>query len=288
MSLNKVIATGSYVGNGSTTVVSIGWRPAQVMIFSTRTTGPGTGRALSVRSDTQPGSNTLFCDTGVSIAVGITMTATGFSVNSDDRINRSGETFHWLAFRNFASALTQQSYIGDGAPSQNISLGLSPTVGIIVAVTPALWLKWPSMGTQSTVRYNGSTALLALTSEFVAGGVDVGGGLNNNLITYHPNWIYQGDGSTRHVQEGTYTGNAGINSVTLGRQPKSVYIYNSTSPLLGFKTASMAGADLGELGTGWSWAPAGGVTITSIGFNLDPSPNWNGAGNTYRYMALFD
>ena len=72
------------------------------------------------------------------------------------------------------------------------------------------------------------------------------------------------------VVVGTYTGTNGIINISLGSQPKAVFLIFGFSTLCNIQ------------GTGKN----GQLSLNSTGFTVDPGSSYNTQGTMYRYIAL--
>ncbi len=87
MSLDAIIETGTYTGNGTTQSVAIGWQPALVMTFSTRGGAPA-GKGLTVKVPDMAGDDVMICSTVAlfDVADGVTLTSTGTAARGNGRM----------------------------------------------------------------------------------------------------------------------------------------------------------------------------------------------------------
>lgn len=287
MSLDIIIETGSYTGNSATQSIAIGWQPALVMIASARTSGPAAGRALSFKLPDMVGDDFGECSSGFGLTTlnGITLTSTGFDVGSDDVINDSGFTFHWVAIRE-GPAVDSGTYTGSGGTT-NVTTGRQPSVVLCPQVTPPgpemLW-KFASQASDAMVSFEsaivGSTGLTLVSTGF-----DATNEADDSGETFDWVALYDIVGSTRHFETGSFTGDGNASqSISLGRQPKFVMIFNETSGAeYGLKSDTMAGDDYALLDTAYSFDTTGGITLVADGF--DVAADFNTLNDVYRFMV---
>jgi hypothetical protein len=289
MSLEKIIATGSYSGDGASQSISIGWQPAMVMIVSSRTTGPSTGRGVAFKFADMAGDDFACCETEAvyTTSNGITLTSDGFSVGSDDCINKNAQTFYWVAFRE-CPAVDTGSYTGGGT-GQTITTGRQPDAVFIFdstsSVVKTMHWKFSSMASAYCERFdydlNGADVITLASNGFtVSGSADASG------ETFYWVAFYNDKQPTRHTECVTWSGDGGGDkTVTLGYQPKFVLICRDLDPAeyddMDFKTIDMASSGRGELHTDYTWETGGTCTISSTGFTTDQ----NASGETYYALV---
>jgi hypothetical protein len=90
---------------------------------------------------------------------------------------------------------------------------------------------------------------------------------------------------------GTYSGNDGTTTITLGWQPALVmtFIDKGGGPTLrgiGIKCPDMAGDDTLILSTDAVWLTANGITLTSTGFTVGSDSRLNSSGDDVYWIAL--
>ena len=271
MTQNNIFHTGSYTGNGGTQSISIGWQPALVLICSERSSGPSAGRAISFKTPDMAGDDFLECsaDAIFTTVNGITLTSDGFSVGSDDVINRSTTVFHFLAVRDHP-AIDTGTYTGNGTDPQSITTGRQPGAVFV----------WQTSGTEEAAFKPGSLssndsftfvagAATATDITLTSTGFDVEGGLNTNTETYIWFALYTIVGSDQHIETDTYQGIGTPNPLlTIGYQPRFVFIFDGNGEKFGFKTDTMSSGEHGRLNaTDYTYETGTtGVVIESDGF----------------------
>jgi len=166
--LAQSVESGSYTGTGATLDVTIGWAPAFVVVVSTRTTGAATGRGVVFKSVEQSGAN-AFQRTGagaITITAGVTITNTGFQLNTNAVVNNSGTVFHWFAFRHNGGATPSEegyetgTYTGNGAASVDVITNSPPAFVWIMlddTTSSTLAMKTSDMSGETCARISGTT-----------------------------------------------------------------------------------------------------------------------------------
>lgn len=122
------IKKGSYTGTGSSqNVTGVGFSPLYVMLRANDTT---TGRQGNHRSSVLTGSDSLLYGASANITTGITsLQADGFGVGTNAAANASGQTYHYLAFKNTGGgcstprsqtvAVSADSWVDQSSPTSN-------------------------------------------------------------------------------------------------------------------------------------------------------------------------
>lgn len=284
MSLDLIIETGSYTGNASSQSIAVGWQPDVVLIASSRSSGPANGRCLAFKTADMSGDDFIRNAAAASYHTvnGLSLTASGFSVGSEDSINNSGTIFHWMAIRG-GPAIDVGTYTGSGGTT-TITTGRQP-VAVLLAQTT---------GTESfqikSEDYSGSTNWIftgtaAEGSNITLQSTGFQGTADADLSgeTYMYVALYSLVGSTRHWRSGTYTGNGTSQAVALGAQPKWVTALRRAGAFQGcFKSSTMTLTLMGLLETNYSFTT--GLTLTSTGFTATGA-DANASGDSYVWYA---
>lgn len=110
------IASGSFTGNGtSQSITTPGWQPDFVFIKG------GTNRA-AIKTSTMTTDLTKQITLAAALFSGITITATGFDVNGDARVNENAITFYWFAIRdNGAGDFGVHTYEGNNTSDRVVA-----------------------------------------------------------------------------------------------------------------------------------------------------------------------
>jgi hypothetical protein len=93
--VDQIRRTGSYIGNGTSQAIAIGWQPKYIHIMNT--SGAPAGRRGGFKTDTMAGNNMIQHDG--STATGVTITSTGFSIDGSAMVNFSADPYTWIAVR---------------------------------------------------------------------------------------------------------------------------------------------------------------------------------------------
>ena len=95
--IDQVRRLGSYVGTGATQDVVVGFQPKYVHIMNVTAGAIPAGRRGGYKSDQMSGNNAI--DHSGAGATGVTITATGFTLDAAVLFNNTGDNYTWLAIR---------------------------------------------------------------------------------------------------------------------------------------------------------------------------------------------
>jgi len=89
-------ASGTYTGNGTTQAVALGFRPSFVKIYQ-----ESDNDESAEFVDGQPAGSAYSYAAALAFvaANAVTLSASGFSVGSDNSVNESAKSYRWVAFR---------------------------------------------------------------------------------------------------------------------------------------------------------------------------------------------
>jgi hypothetical protein len=126
-----VVVTGSYVGNGTDdrAFIGLGFAPA-FMVIKADDSEPVICRTSSMSGDA---SKEMADDVSLLANRIQSLDADGFTLGSDNDVNKGGKTYHWTAFAAKPGEITVGSYVGDGADDRLVSgLGFEPDLVIVL------------------------------------------------------------------------------------------------------------------------------------------------------------
>ena len=105
--------TGSYVGNAvdNRAINTVGFTPDLVIVKS-RAAGLGVARTSTMAGDV---SKSLGNAQALAANRIQSLTATGFTIGTQNTVNANGTTYSWVAFRTCAGTMSVGSYTGNGA-----------------------------------------------------------------------------------------------------------------------------------------------------------------------------
>lgn len=229
--------SGSYVGNGTSQTITLAANAAMVFVVSGDTGATAADRGGAMAIDSMPaGAGWTWSDATVKYAYiasgGVTFGTNDFTVGSNTKVNKSGETFYWYAIH-AGSWIKTGTYVGttkDGFIGfQTINLGVDCTNALAFAVRG------------DTDAADGSAAIslpdhdnnLAMAFEQAAAG-----GKNHTSMTDVVSSIYG-------VSAGLYVRNGGPGALgfTSNMNVKDTTYYYAVMPsLTGFGTSGVVNA----------------------------------------------
>ena len=120
------VRTGSYVGDSSIDdrpITGIGFRPDMVIVKG------DIALEAVVRTATMTGDTAKPAAGGVALTSNLvqSLDENGFTIGTDNRVNQTGTTYHWVAFEAAAGQLTVGTYGGNGTAGTSVTgVGFQP------------------------------------------------------------------------------------------------------------------------------------------------------------------
>jgi len=225
-------AHGTYVGSGSgQSITGVGFQPAAVIVKGDLTEHGHIRTVDMDANDSKPFDNVAFVTDGIT-----SLDADGFTVSTDDDVDKSGETYYWMAWKAEAGVVATGEYTGDGVDDRQIT-----GAGFL----PAVVMVFPDFAKacciyQSTFGSNGSLPL-GLGGIYNADGIQAVHGdgfeigtndfVNKSTEKYY--WLAMRH-STGQLITGTYTGNGidGRAITGVGFEPVYVILVGKNSSSL--------------------------------------------------------
>jgi len=280
------MATGSYTGDGTDNraIAAVGFQPDFVIVKDTNTNA-GVARTSTMAGDVSKpmGTSTAFQADNIQ-----SLTANGFTIGTNARVNQSGRTYHWVAFKANGQAMTVGTYTGNGTSQARTGVGFSPE-NVIVFGNNAQRAATRFSGSARTYRFDATTSVTGGISSLDADGFSVGNAVeaNANAVAYH--YVAFND-VANSIDVASYTGNNTDNRgiATVGFQPEYVLVRaddNTTGRPAVARPASLA-ADSSLLFTATAAAANQIQALQAGGFQLGTSANVNANAVTYYYLAL--
>jgi hypothetical protein len=280
------MATGSYLGDaGDNRAIPVGFQPDFVIVKDTNN-GDGAARSASMTGDVSKPMGTLTAFVADHIQ---SLTATGFTIGTNNRVNRNNRTFHWVAFKTNSQAMTVGTYTGNGAVSRPFTgFGFSPEAVILMGNNAQRAVSHLSGMTRS-YGFDASTGTTTGVTSLDADGFSVGNAVeaNANGVAYH--YVAFND-VANSIDVASYAGNNSDNRnvATVGFQPEYLLIRandTATGRSANARPSSLAG-DSTQLFT----ATANGTNriqaLQANGFQLGTSTDVNANTVNYYYLAL--
>ena len=181
-----VLKVGSYTGNGtSQAITGAGFSPEYVAVMS------AAGRDAVNRFSGM--TNTFDFEDDKGIADRITsLDADGFSVGANDRVNRSAETYHYIAVNEFAGSTDVGTYSGNATDDRSITgVGFQPEYVMVRANDAATNRKqnhkFVSQTDPNASFFRAEAAYATGVKAFLSDGFKLGtdGSVNASGVTYH-------------------------------------------------------------------------------------------------------
>jgi len=268
------VATGTYTGNGiDNRNIAVPFAPHVVIVKGT-STQTGVARTVTMSGDL---SKPLAGGTTAGTNFIQSLTATGFQVGTNGRVNTNGTRYDWVAFEAAEDAMQVGTYVGNGSTRSVSGVGFSPEY---VMVLPAGNGRAVSRATGQTTsfQFDSDTGSAARITSLDADGFSVGSStdVNNSGQVYH--WIaWNQRGGLTDVS--TYTGTGGANfTAYTGFQPAyAIARRNDTA------TASEAHQRMSSQAAGDSYpfAASGALTDSLTAFNaVETAMGTNAVANT--------
>ena len=232
------MTTGSYVGNGAAgrKITGLGFRPDIVIVKGNDSDGTFTPTSTILRSSTMVGdsSKPMVLDNALVGNEVQSLDVDGFTVGSERRVNQSGVTFYWAAFKVDAD-MKVGTYTGNGGAQSITGLGFSPEYVIVMssANRRAVHAASPAPAGRSFEFESAGWLANQITSLDATGFSVVHNGAapyaNENLVLYH--YVAWNDAPLK-TRIGSYAGNGADNrNITgIGFQPEYLIvkaIYNN-------------------------------------------------------------
>jgi hypothetical protein len=279
------MASGTYTGDATDNrAIAVGFQPDFVMVKDTGNS-EGAARSSSMAGDVSKPMGSL---TAFQADVIQSLTATGFTVGTDNRVNRNNRTYHWVAFKANNQAMQVGTYTGNGTTQSITGVGFQPELVILLG-NNAQRAAARYSGAARTYGFDASTGVTTGVTAFGADGFSVGAAAeaNANGVAYH--YIAFND-FANSISVGSYTGNNTDNRdiTTPAFQPEFVMVRaddTATGRSANWHPASFAG-DNTLLFTGTASGTNRIQALQATGFQLGTSTDVNANTVSYRYLAV--
>ena len=279
------MASGSYAGDGTDNrAIAVGFQPDFVIVKDTgNAEGAARSSTMAANASKPMGSATAFAADVIQ-----SFTATGFVIGTDNDVNRTGRTFHWVAFKANSQAMRVGTYTGNGTSQSPTGFGFSPEAVILMGNNNARAVTRMSGMTRSFGLDNTTGVTTAVTS-LDADGFSVGNGAeaNTNGVAYH--YVAFND-FANSIDVASYTGNNTDpnNIASVGFQPAFVMVRandTATGRRANWRPSSLAG-DSTLLFTGTAATNNRIQALQANGFQLGTQTDVNANAVTYHYLAV--
>jgi hypothetical protein len=285
------VASGAFTGTGvdNRAVTGVGFKPDVVIVKSDDNSG-----VAEIRTSTMTGDATKPMTGATALTANLiqSLDSDGFTLGSNNAVNRSGRAYHWLAFKAFSGQMTLGTYTGNGTAGHAITgLGFSPEYAIVMAAT-AQRADQRMAPMARSYQFDGdtgsTTAITSLDSNGFTLGTDAE--VNQSGTTYHyVAWNQNVD----EMKTASYTATGAAHSVTgVGFQPSYVIVHAMNTTGAAREGAQRAAALTGtasQLFTATANEATGITALQSDGFQVGTSVTVNNATTgTYAYVAFKD
>jgi hypothetical protein len=279
------MASGTYAGNGvDGRAIAVGFQPDFVIVKS------DAGREGVARTATMAGQDTKPLGTASAFQANYiqSLTATGFTVGTNSRVNMVGDDYYWVAFKTNSQAMAVGNYTGNGAFTRNVTgVGFQPEMVMVFGDTgQRAVLRTVDMS--RTFRFELGTGSTTGLTGSGGDGFTVGNSaeVNSNGVAYHYVAFNEVADS---FDVGTYTGNGADNrAIGTGFQPEYVLVRADdvvTQRPGVHRPSSLAGDNTLEFG-----ATAMGTNriqaLEATGFQIGNNSDVNANGVDYDYFAV--
>jgi hypothetical protein len=279
------MASGTYTGDANDDrAIAVGVQPDFVMVKDAGNS-EGAARSSSMNGDiTKPmGSLTAFqADTIQSLD------PNGFTIGTDNSVNRKNRTYYWSAFKANAQAMKVGTYSGNGTTQSITGVGFQPELVILMG-NNAQRAAARYSGAARTYGFDASTGVTTGVTAFGADGFSVGAAAeaNANNVAYH--YVAFND-FANSISVGSYTGNNTDNRsiATPNFQPEFVMVRaddTATGRAANWHPSAFAGDNtllFANTASGTNRIQA----FQATGFQLGTSTDVNANTVNYNYLAV--
>jgi len=279
------MASGSYTGDATDNrSIAVGFQPDYVIVKDTNNT-EGAARSSSMVGDVSKPMGSLTAFTADHVQ---SLTATGFTIGTNNRVNRSGRIYHWVAFKANSQAMKVGTYNGNGTTQSITGVGFQPELVILMG-NNAQRAAARYSGAARTYGFDASTGVTTGVTAFSADGFTVGAAAeaNSNGVAYH--YVAFND-VANSISVGSYAGNNTDNRsiATPNFQPEFVMVGAddaATGRSANWRPSSLAG-DSTQLFTATAAGTNRIQALQATGFQLGTSTDVNANAVNYNYIAV--
>jgi hypothetical protein len=281
-------ASGFYQGNGADdrNIAGVGFRPDVVIVKG------DTGQTAAIRTSTMSGdaAKPMTGNTALTANVIQSLNADGFQVGTNGRVNTTGVSYEWMAFRAQDGLLKVGSYTGNGTSQSTSGLGFSPEYAAVLSAAGNAAVQRYS-GMTTSFQFDADTGNAQRITALGGDGFTVGSQntVNANGGAYH--WIAFND-SAGLVDVNSYTGNNTDNrNITgVGFQPEYLMVRaNDTGTgRQGVHRPATLPGDTTQRFDGNTNVANAVQAIQSGGFQVGTDTAVNANTVAYHYLAIHD
>lgn len=279
------MASGTYTGNGADgRAIAVGFQP-DFVIIKDEAAREGVARTSTMAGDlTKP----LGSSTTLTVNYIQSLTATGFTVGTNSRVNLTGDDYHWIAFKTNSQAMTVGNYTGNGAATRNITgVGFQPELVMVLGANAQRSVLRAS-GMSRTYQWDDGTGVTTGVTAFGADGFTLGNSatVNTGGVAYH--YIAFND-VANSIDVGSYAGNAADNrTIATGFQPEYALVRaddTGTARPGVHHPSSLAGDNTLEF-SATAMSTNRIQALQATGFQVGTNADVNATTETYYYLAV--
>jgi hypothetical protein len=279
------MASGTYAGDASDNrTITVGFQPDFVMVKDTGNS-EAAARSSTMTGDVSKPMASLAAFGADQIQ---SLTANGFTIGTDNRVNRNNRTYHWVAFKANSQAMKVGTYNGNGTTQSIAGVGFQPELVILMG-NNAQRAAARYSGAARTYGFDASTGVTTGVTAFGADGFSVGAAAeaNSNGVAYH---YVAFNSFANSIDVGSYAGNNtdSRDITTPGFQPEFVMVRaddTATGRSANWHPSSLAG-DSTQLFTATAAGTNRIQALQATGFQLGTSTDVNANTVSYRYIAV--
>jgi hypothetical protein len=278
------MATGSYAGDGADDrAIAVGFQPDFVIVKDDGNR-EAAARTSSMAGDLAKPMGTL---TALQADVIQALTANGFTIGTNNRVNQATRTYHWAAFKANSQAMKVGTYTGNATGQSITGLGFSPEVVIVLGNTAQRSMLHFAGG--RTYRFDTGTSIASGVTSMDADGFTVGTALETNAATVAYHYVAFND-VANSIDVSSYAGDGtdNRNVTTPGFQPDYALIRaddNATGRPATHRPAALAG-DATLLFAGSANVTNRIQALQANGFQVGNSGDVNASSVTYYSLAV--
>lgn len=278
------MATGSYAGDAADNrAIAVGFQPDFVIVKDT-SGREGVGRTSTMAGDASKPMGTLTALQADNIQ---SLTATGFTIGTNVRVNQNGRTYHWVAFKANSQAMSVGNYTGNGTGQSIGSMGFSPELVIVMGANAQRPVLHFAGG--RTYRFDTGTSIANGVASMDADGFTVETAAETNSATIGYHYVAFND-FANSIDVSSYLGDASDNRNVANPafQPEYTLIRandNAVGRPAVHHPASLAG-DNTLLFAGSAAVTNRIQALQASGFQVGNSGDVNATGVTYHSFAV--
>jgi hypothetical protein len=282
------VASGSYTGTGvdNRAITGVGFHPDVVMVKSDDASG-----VAEIRTSTMTGDNTKPMTGATALTANLiqSLDSDGFTLGTDNAVNRNNKAFHWVAFKSYTGHMALGTYTGNGTSKSITGLGFSPEYAMVLPAANTAAVQRMSAMTR-TFTFGADTGSTTGITSLDSNGFSVGNStsVNTNAATYHYiAWNQDID----EMKTTSYTGTGASHAVTgVGFQPSFVMVHanDTTTGRAGAMRSSALSGTASQLFTATANESTGITALANGSFTVGASATVNNNATTYDYVAFKD